>query len=87
MHERERKKERERERERASERASERKREKTYILLRRGLEVDEVILDEKRAKMSTITAIMMIQAAYQGYHPAPTGSAPKRMATAPMMRL
>ena len=68
-------------------REREREREETHILLRSGLEVDEVILDENKAKMRTITAIMMIQAAYHGYQPAPTGSAPKRMATVPMMIL
>ena len=59
----------------------------THIRLRSGLDVDEVILDENRAKMKTITATMMIQAAYHGYQPAPTGRAPKRMATAPTMML
>ena len=89
-----RKRERERERERESgerergwERERESEREATHILFRSGLEVDEVILDENKAKMRVITAIMMIQAAYHGYQPAPTGSAPKRMATVPMMIL
>ena len=59
----------------------------TYILLRSGLDVDEVILDEKKAKMMHITAIMMSQAAYHGYQPAPTGRAPKIIATAPIMML
>ena len=59
----------------------------THIRLRSGLEVDEVILDENSTKMRIITAIMMIQAAYHGYQLAPTGRAPKRMATAPTMML
>ena len=59
----------------------------TYILLRSGRDVDEVKLDENRTKMRTITTIMIIQAAYHGYHPAPTGIAPKTIATAPIMIL
>ena len=59
----------------------------THIRLRSGLDVDEVILEEKRVKMRIITAIMMIQAAYHGYQPAPTGRAPNKMATAPTMIL
>ena len=59
----------------------------SYILLSSGLDVDEVILDENNAKMTHITAVMMSQAAYHGYQPAPTGRAPKIIATAPTMIL
>ena len=34
-----------------------------------------------------ITTVMMSQAAYHGYHPAPTGRAPNKIATPPMMIL
>ena len=51
-----------------------------------GLDVDEVILDEK-VKMMHIIVIMMSQAAYHGYQPAPTGRAPKIIAIAPIMKL
>ena len=59
----------------------------SYILLSSGLDVDEVILDENKMNMMHITAIMMSQAAYHGYQPAPTGKAPKIIATAPIMML
>ena len=66
----------------------ERERERTqwysYILLSSGL---DVILNENKAKMMHITAVMMSQAAYHGYQPAPTGRAPKIIATAPIMTL
>lgn len=59
----------------------------TYILFNNGFDVGEVMLDENRTKIMTMTVSMMIQAAYQGYHPAPTGSAPNKIATTPMMML
>ena len=52
-----------------------------------GLDVDDVILDENKVKMMHMTAVMMSQAAYHGYQPAPTGRAPNTIATAPMMML
>ena len=52
-----------------------------------GLDVDEVILDENKVKMMHITTIIMSQAAYHGYQPAPTGRAPNTIATAPIIML
>ena len=57
----------------------------THRRLSKGLEVGESISEEKRAKMSTMTTTWIIQPAYHGYHPAPTGRAPKSTDTIPIM--
>ena len=45
------------------------------------MEVGESGLEDRTTKMNTIMAAMIIQAAYHGYQPAPTGRAPNRMDT------
>ena len=45
------------------------------------------MLEENRMNKRTITAIIKSHPAYQGYQRAPTGSAPNRIATAPMIIL
>ena len=50
----------------------------TYMTRQSDLDVGVVKLEENKIKTRQRTKGMMIQAAYQGYQPAPTGRVPSR---------